>query len=272
MLRAIAFILFTTSVFAQHYEILNMGIASRDRASNVFSRYSELTTIFNRALSNESIHTDVKLRIMERESEITAEFEQGNLSLAVVSPVTYLIMRSRGVEIEIIGAEIRYEDVVDEAVIVTPKSVSIKRLDQIEGRSFGFGPVNDPLFDWCARAELSRVGLKSSDLTTKNYTDFDRLSELIQMGRYQAGILPKSYVDQPDHPFRVLAECRAPYRLWVMKSDLIPFTRRGLRTSLLELQDPRLLNRLGIQGIKEIDQSKMDDFEAAIRLAMAYTR
>lgn len=272
MARVLMLVIVSLTALGQHYEIIHMGVSSRDRASNVFGRYTGLTDLLNENLTNEQIQSDIKLRIYDRESEITKAFESSRLDVAVISPVTLLVMRSRGIDVEVIGAEIRYKGVVDEAVIVTPKSVSVMRLEDIKGRAFAFGPVNDPLFDWGARAALAKAGLRGSELTTKNYDDFDRLSELIQLGRYQAGILPVSYVEKPDHPFRVLAECRAPFRIWVMRTELIPFTKRGLKQTLTELNDPRILNRLDISGIDAIDPEDLQDFEDVLRLAMVFGR
>ncbi|MCB1042040.1 MAG: PhnD/SsuA/transferrin family substrate-binding protein [Acidobacteria bacterium] len=270
MIRLFFALISSGALLAQHYEIVNMGVASRERASNVFGRYTELVERLKESITNEGIQGDVKLRILERESDITSGFANGSIDVAVVSPITYLVMRSRGLPVDIVGAEIRYVNVVDEAVIVTPISVSIQRLDQLQGRSFALGPANDPLFDWCARAEMAKVGLNREQVTLKSFDNFERMSEMIQMGRYQAGILPKSFVTKPDHPFRVLAECKAPNRLWVIRRDLIPFTRRGIEQTLLEIKDPRVLNRIGIEGIDPLDEAELVDLEQVVRKAMVF--
>jgi len=255
--------------FSQQFEILNLGIFSKEKASLAFNRYHGLSRMVAATLNDGTMNGDVKLRIFQREKDLMDALRAGRIHFAPLHPITYVRLKEDIPELILVAAEDRPGGFIQRAVIVTPKTVSVRSLEQVKGRGFAFGPLNDPLYDWAARAALVQAGMTRGDLMFKNYVDFDRLSELVQVGRYQAGVLPETMLEE-DHPFRILARVEAPGRVWVMLPDLLPFLQVRITKSLLNLDDEKIFGNLGIVDLIELNDTELDPFRRTVSRALQF--
>lgn len=257
------------AAWGQQFEILNMGVFSAEKPSACFDRYQPLARWVAASLNDEAMRGDVKLRIFQRERELVEALRSGRIHFAPLHPVTYFRLKDEVPELILVAGEWSPQGFDQKAVIVTPKSVSVRAIEQLKGRGFAFGPLNDALYDWAVRAALVEAGITRGDLMFKNYSDFDHLSELVQVGRYQAGVLPVAMIEG-DHPFRVLAEVEAPGRVWVMVPDLLPFLQVRISTSLLDIEDQEILRRMGLTDLREVQDTDLDDFRRVVSTALDF--
>jgi hypothetical protein len=276
--------LFYGAGLAQNYEMVTLGLADRRGASALFEDHRAFLQHLTDHVYPGMLRGSFQLRVFPHEEALLEAFSKGSVDFIRVGAANYFRLKLKHDNLKLLAVETLGNVVVQHGILYTQKYNQIQTIEDLKGQAVAFGPEGDALLDLAAKALLFRSGLTGEDIVEKHIDDAVAMAELVDAGRYRAGVytapgiggeaLPDILEQELGPRFRVLGAFQAVGPLWVMSGDKFPATLENTQKTLMEMKQPRMLDAFGITGFSELSQEDpaLGAFRQALIQALHFHR
>jgi len=156
------------------------------------------------------------------------------------------------------------DDPNDYGLIVVKEDSPVQSLADLKGKSIAFVNPYATAGRYHAQAYLEEVGsLGAGDFGRYDYLGrYDKVAEAVEAGEFEAGALNEHTFDDEvasGMPLRRVGELfPTPFTAWVASTSLPEAVEAALRATLLEMDDPAMLEAGNVEGFVEVDDSAFD--------------
>jgi len=255
---------------AQNVEMVPVvfTVVSDDHPSEVRKRYREFHRIIEEQLNNRLEDKQVAIQLA-----IAPNFEVGMEMLvsgeghfARLSPVAYLTALQAKPELRLLAGELSLasEDGHDElGALVVAADSPIQSLADLRGTSIAFvTPLSGAGRYHSQDYMFHEEGLTEVDFAGYAYLGAnDDVIEGVEAGEFDVGATTKYDLEhsiEDGMAVRILAEFPVPLNAWVANDTLPADIADALQATLLEMDDPDMLEVGGLKGFLAVDTTEYD--------------
>jgi phosphonate transport system substrate-binding protein len=250
-------------------ESLVLGVYTSEKASSMYQKFSPIIKYLNKDLSERMDRDmDVKLKIYKTYREAQDAIVKGNIDFARFGPASYILVKHRNPNIQLLLMENKKGKKYFNGVIVTANNNEIQSLSDLKDKRFAFGDKSSTIGRYLAQAELIKAGVQASDFQNHEFLGrHDKVFKAVAIGDYDAGALNEYTFKSlnENEELKVIHIFNIVTKPWLTRSDLPADVHQGLQQSLLEIKDESILNSLKIEGFFETN----DEMYNFIREGMA---
>jgi phosphonate transport system substrate-binding protein len=193
---------------ADEAETIRFGVLPRDNPIIAYERYQPLVDYLSR-----TIGLNVELHLEKSYQDVVNKLGQGEMSFALLGPLTYLDAYKRFDAPPIARSKTGRGEAFYRSVIVTDMDGSIKEVSQLVDKKFAFAALWSTSGNLIPRYMLAWAGIHLDNLDSyRHYNYHDTVAKKVISGEFDAGAIRLS-----------TAERYIPYGLEVIaESDPIP--------------------------------------------------
>lgn len=253
---------------------LVFGVYPSEKPSKMVKRFRPALDAVEIAMAR-----DLGERVMIK-TQVMSGYEKGLESLVVgkvdfarLGPASYVLGKSKNPDITLLSLENEEGSIIWDGVIVVRDDSDITEVEHLKGRTFAFGSKRSTLGRYFAQTYLADSGIHAKDLGSYHYlSHHEAVGLAVGAGRYEAGALNRRKFEELKSrgvPLREIASFENVTRAWVARSGIEPRLKASLRTALLSLDEPGVLQSLGFHGFLP---GQDVDFERTRRALAEYVR
>lgn len=218
---------------------------------------------------------DIELVVTTDYSSMIEAMRFGRIEVAYFGPLSYVLAKSKAPEIEPFAVGVKGGSPTYRSVIVAQAGGPVKSIEDIKGRTFGFGDPASTSSHLIPRAMLADHGLEGgTDYEAVHLGAHDAVARSVQSGTVPAGglsqeifrtLVDKGTIDPAK--VTVLAESDPiPNYPMVMQGSLDPKLKAQVRDAFLDMKDPDLLNSFRAEGFQATDDHAYDILRKTAKL------
>lgn len=252
-------------------ETLQVGLIPNQNPEEVEAQYQPLEDYLSKKLDRK-----VEVSVPTTYNAVVESMVSDKLDLAYFGGLTYVQARQRA-EIHPLVTEINPETGTTKyrSLIIAPKNGDVRKVEDIEGKTFAFGSVSSTSGSLYPSIMLRDAGIDyRKDLKEKIYTGgHDATALAVANGRVDAGGLEDRILHGLEKDgvvdkgkIRVIEES-APIEgyPWVVRDALPEETKKKITDAFLDIKDPKLLDLLRAEGYAKVKASDYDYVEKQAR-------
>lgn len=212
---------------------LILGIHPYLAAAELYKRFTPLAEYLGKKLGSE-----VSIRVSSTYEAHVASVDSGEIDIAFMGPAPYVQLTGKSGPVPLLAAFESNGSHTFRGVVAVRKESNIKKLSQLSGKSFAFGPAPSTMSNIVPRAMLLKAGVSVDQLGKAEYmTNHDNIALSVLAGRFEAGALKEDIFRQYESQgLRALAiSDPVPDHLFVARRGLAGEMVNTLRQSLLSL-------------------------------------
>lgn len=241
------------SATAQADISIKFGTYAPDKPSAMVKQLSpslkELSILTSRILGEP---VNIQLKIVRGYAAGVQQIVDGKVDFTRVGPASYVAAKDASPGIEILAMEKKRGKKTFNGIIAVHKDSPINTLQDLRGKTFGFGNKRSTLGRYFAQLSLMEAGILSSDLKTFNYLGrHDKVGRAVGAGLVDAGALEETTFHKlvkAGVPIRAIAKMKNATRPWIARGGLDRRIFDGLRKAMLSLTNKRALKALRFDG------------------------
>lgn len=211
----------------------------------------------------------IKMEVAKSYVEGISLLTSGRADFMRLGPASYATASEFHKQLQLLAVENKRGKKQHSGVICVREDSDITDISQLRGRSVAFGNSRSTLGRYFAQSLLMDNGIYARDLSRYEYLGrHDRVAKAVGAGEYDAGALSKSTFKKlvkKGVPIRAIATTKTITRAWVASEKVDERIYEALRTALLNLNDPKALKSLRIDGFFEADNSDFKRVREAIK-------
>lgn len=221
-----------------------------------------------KAYLEETLGKRIEIIVTTDYSSMIEAMRFGRIEVAYFGPFSYVLAKSRAPGIEPFAVGIEGGSPTYHSVLIAGVDSPVRTLEDIRGRSFGFGDQASTSSHLAPRAHiLSHAGLDGdSDYRPVHLGTHDAVARAVQAGQIPAGALSKAIYDvlvergTIDADRLVELELTAPIPNYpiVMQGDLNADLKADIRNAFLNMEDEAVLRAFRVEGFAATDDSAYD--------------
>ena len=232
---------------------LVFGVYPSEKPSKMVKRFRPALDAVEVALAQDlGERVLIKTQVMSGYEKGLESLVIGEVDFARLGPASYVLGKSKNPDISLLSLENESGTIAFDGVIVVHVDSDITEVSHLKGRTFAFGSKRSTLGRYFAQTYLADAGIHAKDLGSYHYLNHHEAVGLaVGAGRYEAGALNRRKFEELKSrgvPLREIAHFENVTRAWVARSGLEPRLRASLRTALLSIDEPTVLQSLGFRG------------------------
>jgi len=249
--------------------VLKFGLYTADKPSKLVMQFrpilNELELNFAR-ISGSTVK--IKTVIAKSYQEGQDNLVQGRVDFSRMGPASYIAVKQRKPEIEILATESKGGRKVFYGIICVPEDSAIQNVSELKGKRFAFGSKSSTIGRY-----LSQLLLAKNDITAPVLAGFEYMGRhdlvgiAVAANRFDAGALKQSTFNslvEKGYKLRAIARMENVTQPWIAGAHLPLKTLQTLRLALLQVQDMAALKALKTGTFLEGDDSDYDSIREAI--------
>ncbi len=213
---------------------------------------------------------EIKMEVTKTYVEGIALLTSGRADFMRLGPASYVGAKQTNSALQLLAVENKHGKKQHSGVICVNSDSDISNISQLRGRSVAFGNSRSTLGRYFAQQLLMGEGIYARDLSRYDYLErHDRVGQAVGSGQYDAGALSKSTFKKlvaKGVPIRELATYTSITRSWVARAGIDSRIYEAMRTAVLNVQDPKALKSLRIDGFLETADSEFEPVRGAIKV------
>ena len=213
---------------------------------------------------------DIRMRVAKDYDRGISDLTEGRVDFSHFGPASYIEAKRENPDLKILAMESIQNSKVFYGIIAVHEDSEIVDVEDLRGTRFAFGDEGSTIGRFLSQLWLERKGIRAGDLAEYDYLGrHDKVGAAVAAGEFDAGALNEKTFDKlvaAGEPLRELARFPNVTKPWIASSTIDPEVYEALKEALLELDDPRALAALKVDGLLEGDDS---DYES-IRMAMEH--
>ena len=271
-MRILIILLFAVWSYCQTYEVILLGVASKDAPRETFQKYNPLVNYLSRKVYGGLVKGGVKLRVYQSEEELMQAIKEGSIHIAQLKPQNYIRLKSEIPDLTLCVGELDKGNFFREGYLIIQKHNSVNSYEDLKSFLFGFGPKMDPLLDIAPKAFLEQKGLRIQDIKPQYLEDPEIIKEFVEIGRVRAGVVESTFISEDEQAdrFRIFGKLKAPGTIWIISNQIFLSTREKVQKELLSLKESALLNILEVDGYTLINDQHLSEFRQSLQDAMHF--
>ncbi len=229
--------------------------SSIESASVLKKRYQPLMNY----LSNQT-HQPIILKVSRNYDHTIELLASGQADLSFLGPSPFVEMQAQHPgKVEIAAAITTHDKPFFHSVIVTRKDSRYNSIKDLYGKTFAFGSPRSTASFYYPAAMLKQHGITPEQLKDFSYLGrHDVVAKHVIMGRADAGGIKLNIAEKYSKYLKVIATSDPIYdHVIVVQTQLPESLKQQIKTSLLQLKDPQILNsfKKGTTAFVERDAS-----------------
>jgi phosphonate transport system substrate-binding protein len=220
-----------------------------------------------KAYLEQAVGKPVEILVTTDYSSMIEAMRFHRIEVAYFGPLSYVLAKSKAPGIEPFAVGLSKGEPTYRAVIIARADGSVHTIEDIKGKTFGFGDDASTSSHLIPRAYLARHGLVAgADYKFVHLGAHDAVARAVQAGQVQAGglsqaifknLVAKGSIDA--EKVKVLAESSPiPNYPMVMQGDLDLALKAAIKKAFLDLKDPEILKTFRADGFVATDDTAYD--------------
>jgi phosphonate transport system substrate-binding protein len=231
-------------------EIIYFGVLPRDNPRIAYEKYQPIIDF----LSDSTQYT-FELSMRKTYDDIVDALGRGEVDLAFLGPLTYLIAHKEYGAASIVRSITDKNETFYRSVIITRANHSVKRVGDLEGKKFAFAAMESTAGNLVPRWALAVEGIHLKELHSyNNFNSHDSVIKWVLKGQYDGGAVRESIAKKyepmgvrvllksgpiPTGP--VVVGPKTPYTIAeTVKHNLLDLNKTEYGREVLEKTDPEL--------------------------------
>lgn len=215
-----------------------------------------------------TLNKDIEIIVTTDYSSMIEAMRFGRIEVAYFGPFSYVLAKTKAPSIEPFAVGVERGLPSYQAVLIANAEGPVKSLEDIRGKSFGFGDQASTSSHLAPRAHiLKTAGLDGeTDYRPVHLGTHDAVARAVQMGQVPAGALSKPILDNliergtVDGSKIIELDLSNPIPNYpmVMQADLNPELKEAIRNAFLEMKDPEVLKSFRVQSFAPTSDQAYD--------------
>lgn len=259
-----ASLLSTSPVFAQgrNPSRLRVALLPDENAATIIQNAQPLKEYLENTLSKQ-----IELMVTTDYSSMIEAMRFGRIEVAYFGPLSYVLAKSRAPDIEPFAVGIERGSPTYNGVLIATAGGPVRTVEDVKGKSFGFGDQASTSSHLIPRAFLAKRGLVAGrDYQAVHVGTHDAVARAVQNGQLPAGGLSKAIFDNLTQRGTVdktkiieigLSDPIPNYPM-VMQGNLAPALKDAIRKAFIEMKDEAILRAFRVQGFAPTDDKAYD--------------
>ena len=276
MFRLILLILLCSNVcFAQKPPLrLNFGVYPSDRATKMYRKFTPILEAIRSPIQNQlKREVDIHLTIFEDYPSGIEALVNGEVDFVRFGPSSYILAEHKDQKIKLLAMELRKGLKRFNGLIITKKDSGIHSIKDLQGKSFAFGNENSTIGRYLSQSLMVDNGIFAVSLKRFDYLQrHDLVAKAVITGTHDAGAVKASTYKQlcDSDEIIVVAALENVTKPWVARSGLSIEIRNAITASLLELEDPKIIDELGCSGFARASSKEYELIRNAMKNAETF--
>lgn len=268
----VAAIAATNRAFSQTVDPAKLRVAllPDENAATIVQNAQPLKAYLEAALKKE-----IELVVTTDYSSMIEAMRFKRIEVAYFGPLSYLLAKSKAPDIDAFAVGVKHGSPTYKNVIIATANGPVNTLEDVRGKTMGFGDNASTSSHLVPRAMLAKIGL----VAEKDYKPVflgahDAVARAVQAGQAQAGglsqeifktLIEKGTIDATK--VKVLAESDPiPNYPMVMQGGLAPALDAAIKKAFLDLKDPAILKTFRADGFVATDDKAYDGLRATAKI------
>lgn len=259
-----ASLLSTSPVFAQgrNPSRLRVALLPDENAATIIQNAQPLKEYLEKTLSKQ-----IELMVTTDYSSMIEAMRFGRIEVAYFGPLSYVLAKSRAPDIEPFAVGIERGSPTYNGVLIATAGGPVRTVEDVKGKSFGFGDQASTSSHLIPRAFLAKRGLVAGrDYQAVHDGTHDAVARAVQNGQLPAGGLSKAILDNLTQRGTVdktkiveigLSDPIPNYPM-VMQGNLAPALKDAIRKAFIDMKDEAILKAFRVQGFAPTDDKAYD--------------
>lgn len=241
---------------------LRVALLPDENASTIIQNAQPLKVYLEGALKKE-----IELVVTTDYSSMIEAMRFNRIEIAYFGPLSYVLAKSKAPAIEPFAVGVAKGSPTYKSVIVALADGPVKSVEDIKGKTMGYGDNASTSSHLIPRAYLARKGLEGEkDYKFAHLGTHDAVARAVQSGQVQAGglsqeifnnLVSKGIIDGAK--VKVIAESDPiPNYPMVMQGSLSPELKKGIKDAFLNLKDVAILKTFRAEGFAATDDKAYD--------------
>jgi phosphonate transport system substrate-binding protein len=252
------------SAFAQgrNPSRLRVALLPDENAATIIQNAQPLKEHLEKTLKKE-----IELIVTTDYSSMIEAARFGRIEIAYFGPLSYVLAKSRAPDIEPFAVGIERGSPTYNGVLIATAGGPVKAVEDIRGKTFGFGDQASTSSHLIPRAFLAKRGLiAGKDYQATHLGTHDAVARAVQNGQIPAGGLSKAILDNLTGRGTVdktkiveigLSDPIPNYPM-VMQGNLAPALKDAIRNAFIDMKDEAVLKAFRVQGFAATDDKAYD--------------
>jgi phosphonate transport system substrate-binding protein len=212
---------------------------------------------------------DIQLKIVRGYAAGIKQIVEGKVDFTRVGPASYVAAKDASPRIKILAMEKKRGKKTFNGIIAVHRDSPLNTLQDLRGKTFGFGNQRSTLGRYFAQLHLMEAGIRGSDLESFRYLGrHDKVGRAVGAKLVDAGALEETTfykLVKAGVPIRAIAKMENATRPWIARSGLNPRLFEGLQKAMLGLKNKQALKALRFDGFLPGSDSDYAATRRAIR-------
>ena len=243
-------------------DTLRVALLPDENASTIIQNAQPFKEYLGGALDKE-----IELVVTTDYSSMIEAMRFGRIDVAYFGPLSYVLTKSRAPEIEAFAVGVSRGSPTYKSVIITQADGLVQSIDDIKGRTMGFGDNASTSSHLIPRAFLARHELEAeTDYEFAHLGTHDAVARAVEAGNVDAGGLSQEIFNSliergsiDSDKVKVLAESDPiPNYPMVYQGDLAPELKDAIKQAFLDLDDEAILQTFRAEGFVATDDGAYD--------------
>ncbi len=243
-------------------DTLRVALLPDENASTIIQNAQPFKEYLGGALDKE-----IELVVTTDYSSMIEAMRFGRIDVAYFGPLSYVLAKSRAPEIEAFAVGVSRGSPTYKSVIITQADGLVQSIDDIKGRTMGFGDNASTSSHLIPRAFLARHELEAeTDYEFAHLGTHDAVARAVEAGNVDAGGLSQEIFNSliergsiDSDKVKVLAESDPiPNYPMVYQGDLAPELKDAIKQAFLDLDDEAILQTFRAEGFVATDDGAYD--------------
>jgi phosphonate transport system substrate-binding protein len=244
------------------------GYYTSDNVRAVYKKFTPVRQYLQEQLGHMGMQVSIQNKIYHSYSEANDALVKGECDFFRFGPASYVIAKERNPQVQLIAIEHKQGEKRSTGAIVVRNESRFKSLADLKGATFAFGDEFSTIGRYLAQAELVKAGIHVAELEDFEYLGrHDWVARAVLEGKFEAGAVNSGTLKKAGEGLRALVTFPNVSRPWVARSGLEPKVLAALKTALLGLKDPAVLEALEEDGFLETDDSDFQFVREGMKLA-----
>lgn len=260
---------------AQAQRTLTFGVYTSERATEMHTHFAPVIDDLTEAMRKKLLGPiAIKLKIYKDYEAALEGFLKGEVDFVRFGPASYVLAKDRNPKIQLLVAEQDDGEKKSLGTIVVHRDSPVRKLADLEGKTFAFGDDNSTIGRYLAQAELARAGVLAKDLKAFQYLGrHDKVAKAVEMKEYDAGAIHIATLDKAikdGAKLRSIATFENISKPWIARAGLPEDLCAALSQALLETKRPESLAALKVSGFLPTTDADFDFVREGMKSAAAF--
>lgn len=266
--------LFLTTLFG--VENIKFGIYTSDKPSDMYKKFKSVINYLEKDLKTKGIEAKISLKIYPTYDAAIEGLAKGEYDFARFGPASYILAKKMNENIKLLVMEINKGKKVFNGVFITHNNSGIKKLTDLEGKTFAFGSDKSTIGRYLSQSDLLKHGIGSSELKSFKYLGrHDKVALAVLNKDFDAGVVKektyKKYKNKYENKsLLIIKTFENVTKPWVVKENMPENIYLALKSSMLELEDKKVLKVFKGDGFVETSDKEYNFVREGMNLSKRF--